>query len=308
MHRRLSWLDALSIVGFAAALYVVYRLLRRASWPTVLLTDVPALLVGVCAGAAALLLAGVCLATIALATGRVQGSLVASSIVAANRTVLTKYLPGKIWYVIGISETLVDVGLSRSRAWAVVLLYQAVLIVTALVLGLIAGGEFEIARRLAETFPGSGLWLHTTFVIIVAMLLAVGVGWLARQNRMAALRRVNPRWLLVGVCVALVYWILQGLSVWMILSAVHGTWLALGTVLVVPAVYAIGFLVLIAPGGMGVRELLFVQYFVHLGMSADTAAALAIVARIASLLTELVVWLALHIGVFRRPGTGTMNR
>lgn len=292
---RFDWIDALSIAGLVAALYVVFELLRKASWPAVSIIDGVLLAAGMATGIAALVLSGTALAGVVMATGPVSRSLFIPCVIAANRTVLSKYLPGKIWYVIGIAESLVHAGMSRARAWGAVLLYQVVVIGTALLLGLM--GIWEIG--LFQYFPDPGsqataLWWGLITLAVIAGI-AGSVFWLVRRKPARAIREVRLRWIVGGTLFSFGHWIMQGLSVWLVLSALHDEWLDAIMILLVPGIHALGFLVLIAPGGMGVRELLFMQYFLHLGLSVETAAALAILARVTSLVVEICVWLLLHM-------------
>lgn len=291
---RFGWIDVLSVAGLVAAIYVAYELLRRADWTSLTLENALVASMGIPLGVVALLLSGAALATTAASLSGAPHLPLVHAIYAANRTVLAKYLPGKIWYVLGMSEILVHAGLARGRAWIVVTLYQGILIVTALALGVAAGfalGADQPVSTMLATMPFSSSIVG--IAIVAAVLAFVLVCGIYRRWR-STVPRLHGSWLICGAAISVMHWLLQGVAIWLVLSLLYGTWLDWATVLVVPAVYAAGFLVLIAPGGVGVRELLFLQFFIYLGLSTEVSATLAITARVVALVIESATWLLLH--------------
>jgi len=301
---KITWIDALSFVGFLAALYVIYRLLRKSEWPGISAEHVIFLIAAGLVGIASLLLGGAILLSVIRSMENGSRCTFYLCVTAANRAILSKYIPGKIWYIVGISESLVQVGMSRMRSWIVVLTYQVVLIGSALIVGLAGVWGLQVNVSAFRHFSGSASsWV--TAGIVIAIVAATFFAWRRLSTRgegagkTVAISVVHPNWLLAAILTGVVHWLMQGLSVWMFLSGIQGSWLDATMILVVPAVYAIGFLVLIVPGGIGVRELLFTHYFLFIGMSIETASAMAILARCAAIASEAGVWLIVQINMRR---------
>jgi uncharacterized membrane protein YbhN (UPF0104 family) len=201
---------------------------------------------------------------------------------------LARYVPGSVWSILGAVELARRDGAPRRSAASVVALTQLLNVGVALLAGLpVIVAEFARYGRPAL----AGL------AVVVAGLVAL---WLARRPLIRLLRRRYPdlTWrdvipsgrLAVGLTLGYaVYWIVAGLAFGVFAAAVHppaGDHLAL-TVAAFSAAYAIGFLSLLTPSGLGVREGVLVAVLAGV-MPAGVAAVVAVLARLWMMAVELL--------------------
>jgi glycosyltransferase 2 family protein len=191
---------------------------------------------------------------------------------------LGKYLPGGVWSVVGAAELAVGGGASRARAYGAMLLAlgAAYLAATGTAVALLPFQpalvtEVPWAVALAALVPLGVLATHPRvlgyMVRLVASLSKKPIeleipSWAASVRLMA---RHVPVWLTVGIstwCVA------QSLG-----AAAPMANIAAATILA----WVVGFLVVPAPGGLGVREAVFM--LAATSLEPAMAAAVAVVAR-----------------------------
>lgn len=249
-----------------------------------------------------LALATVCGATALWTSGAIWGLLfrscggrtgMAEAAAAWLGSNLGRYLPGKIWQVAGLVGYVRARGDSGSGALATALLFQAVMLVTGSGMGLAALG--------ARVFDGVGAWAIVAGGLAVAAALTP---WLLRRIVRMGHRllrepgepgEVSLRGsLLIRVVVGSLFaWSLHGLGFWALLEGLLaantvGPLMAIG---VFASAYIVGYLAVMAPGGMIVREgamasLLSVAGSIALG----PAAALALAARLWTTAAELAAF------------------
>ncbi|HET7520038.1 MAG TPA: lysylphosphatidylglycerol synthase domain-containing protein, partial [Candidatus Limnocylindria bacterium] len=173
---------------------------------------------------------------------------------------LGKYVPGKVWAVAGMAVMAQRSGVAAWAATASAVVLQALSVGTGAAIVGLAG-----SARLQTEAP----WAR---VALVSLMVASAVGlalllWPPVTRRLLQLVRVTapperspgPRAIAIGLAANLVAWISYGTSLWLM---AHG-------LLDVPALslrvaigafaasYVAGLLALFAPGGIGVRELVF---------------------------------------------------
>jgi uncharacterized membrane protein YbhN (UPF0104 family) len=175
---------------------------------------------------------------------------------------LGRYLPGKLWQIAGASVLAERYGVSRTSAATAAMV---VVLVHHLVGGALA---LLVLRSVAES-----LWLAGGAVVAVAVAgLAVlasplfprSVRWLARVSGRASLGELTPprpRVLLAVTPGFLLVWFAFALALWLVSVGLFPGLPPLGAADAVGAMAAsavIGFAVLIAPSGLGVREAVMV--------------------------------------------------
>jgi len=172
-----------------------------------------------------------------------------------------KYIPGKIWAIAGMALLAQRRGVPPWAATASAILLQVVSIATgALIVGITGIAALE-ARH-----PGSSLALWLLLAGSVAglgLVLSPAVsGRLLRLVSPAGTERLTPSAAAVGfgILANATAWVTYGLALWMLARGVlPGA--DLGLVEAVggfAASYIAGYLFLLAPGGLGVRESVFV--------------------------------------------------
>jgi hypothetical protein len=201
---------------------------------------------------------------------------------------LGKYLPGKVWAVAGMAVMAQRAGIGAGPATGSAVILQVLAIGTgAAVAGLTGWGA------LRATYPGATTGL--------AALLAASVGgiglllWPALLNRVVRIAApdagpVNPPGGAVafGIGANAVAWMGYGVALWLLARGLLPD-VELGLLsatAVFTASYLAGFLALFAPGGIGVREGVFILMLQGpIGIGAATA--LAIASRLLLTVTEL---------------------
>jgi hypothetical protein len=200
---------------------------------------------------------------------------------------LGKYVPGKVWAVAGMALMSKEAGIAPWAATGSAVVLQALAIGTgAAVAGLTGAGALESAR------PGA----RAALVILVAgSLLGVALLlWppvLRRLLRLAGADSAGTApaagGILFGIIANVIAWIGYGIALWLLARGLlpdSGLRL-LPAIAVFTASYLAGFLALLAPGGLGVREGLFILMLQgSIGIGAATALALA--SRLMLTLTE----------------------
>lgn len=212
---------------------------------------------------------------------------------------LGRYLPGKIWQLTGIAAYLRARGDSGAAALGASIALQAVVLASGAAVGFAALG--------ATALGGAEPWtLALAAAVIVAALHPAVLGLLMRIGS-RLLGEPPPDGtlgagdLLVAGLVALVTWGLYGVGFWALyrgLTPMPGPGLATSTG-VFAAAYIVGYLVLIAPGGLVVREGAVAALLGSVvGLPLGAAAGIAIAARLWTTVAELAAFgIAVPLGM-----------
>ena len=202
---------------------------------------------------------------------------------------LGKYLPGKVWAIAGMALMAQRAGIAAWAATGSAVVLQVLAIGTG---AAVAGLTGRRAIEAADPRMGTGLVLLIAGAVAgVALLL--WPAFLRRVLRLAApeaeTRGAPPvTGIVFGIVANLVAWVGYGLALWLL---ARGLLPAVGldpalAIAVFTASYLAGFLALFAPGGIGVREGLFILMLqAPLGIAAATA--LAVASRVLLTITEL---------------------
>jgi len=201
---------------------------------------------------------------------------------------LGKYVPGKVWAIAGMALMAQQAGVAAWAATGSAVVLQVLAIGTgAALVGLTGTVALEAAHSGARLALG---------VLVVASAVGVGlVLWPPVVRRLLRLARVpaeaamapRPEGIVVGIAANAVAWLGYGTALWLLARGIlPGARLELTrSVAVFTASYLAGFLALLAPGGLGVREGLFILMLQGpLGITAATA--LAVASRLLLTVTE----------------------
>lgn len=201
---------------------------------------------------------------------------------------LGKYLPGKVWAVAGMAVMAQRAGIGAGPATGSAVILQVLAIGTGAAVAALTGWS-----ALHAAYPGAGLGLA---LLLTAAVAGVGLllwpGFLTRVLRVAApdAGPVAPPVgaVVFGIAANAVAWLGYGVALWLLARGLlprAGLGL-LPAVAVFTASYLAGFLALFAPGGIGVREGVFILMLQGpIGIGAATA--LAIASRLLLTVTEL---------------------
>lgn len=276
--------------SLAFTLVYLYRLdyfeIPRFERPGILLASLPLLLLGFVCEAMAwrrmLLSDGV----------RVSARAV---IAASGASVFGKYIPGKLWTVVGRAALIAQhTEVPVARISLLTLNSQVLLLWVALVFGLaamVAVGGFAI---------WGAVWL--------GLFLAFSVLLFSRLAHRQVERLLSDRWPSLGdrlpsvaprTALGVLPWLLLCWGAWALgfqalalgvlpAGEADSLWMGLGF----PLAAAIGIAALFAPGGLGVREGVLAAYLIAAGLTAEWATTIAVLSRLWFLLGELSFFIA----------------
>jgi glycosyltransferase 2 family protein len=214
---------------------------------------------------------------------------------------LARYVPGNVWSYVGAVELARREGVARPTTLAVMALTQVLSVGVALLVGL----PVLVAERARLGRPA--------LLGAVVVVAAAGLAALFRRRLLALARRrlpgFDPAGLTpsAGTVVLLVvgyaaYWAVTGLA-FAALVASLASLAAADVPLVVAAyaaAYAAGFLALLTPAGLGVREGVLVVALAPV-LPAGPALVVALVSRVWMMLAELAGAGVAHLAARRRP-------
>jgi hypothetical protein len=202
---------------------------------------------------------------------------------------LGKYLPGKVWAVAGMAVMAQRAGVGAGPATGSAVILQVLAIGTGAAVAALTGWS-----SLRAAYPGSEGGL---VVLLVVSVLTVAVllqpGSVRRIVRIAmpeatASMTPPPGTVAFGIAANTIAWLGYGVALWLLARGLlPGAGLGLmPAIAVFTASYLAGFLALFAPGGIGVREGVFILMLQGpIGIGAATA--LAIASRLLLTVTEL---------------------
>jgi uncharacterized membrane protein YbhN (UPF0104 family) len=190
---------------------------------------------------------------------------------------LGKYVPGGIWSVLGRAEFATRAGVPRTAAYPSVGLSLATTYLAAL---LVAAAAAPWAAR-----HGAGSWallaLPAGLVALHPRVLRVGIAFSERLFTAGPTEVRVPSWRRTTILVArhIPAWLLISASTWLTCRAL-GLPAPLGALLfATPLSWFIGFAALPVPGGVGVREAVFVAAMAS-ALEAPEAAIVAVTSRL----------------------------
>lgn len=214
---------------------------------------------------------------------------------------LGKYVPGGVWTVVGRAEQATGGGVDRAVAYAGV------------ALSLIAAYLAAVGVAVALVPVASGGGVPLAVVALLPLGLAAlhprvlePVMGLARRLTRRPLALDVPPW---GVCARLVVcylpaWLAVGLATWCVARAVDPD-AALGRVALAGVLsWIVGLLAVPVPGGLGVREAVFVS---AAGLPLATGAATALGARLAFMVVDAAGALLGAAALRRRVGAAAVD-
>jgi uncharacterized membrane protein YbhN (UPF0104 family) len=200
---------------------------------------------------------------------------------------LGRYVPGKVWSVAGLIVLAQRAGVAAWAAGASAFAIQAIGLGTAVAV-------------VAAATPGAESPLRLGAAALVAVATIVGLAWdrgarwLARAAGLADQFRPLPLAAVAeSAALTLASWITYGAAFWLLARGLGlpGT-LAVTTAAGVFALgYILGLLALFAPGGVGVRELVFIGLLAP-ALGSGGAVALSVGSRVVLTLCEAVAPLA----------------
>jgi hypothetical protein len=193
---------------------------------------------------------------------------------------LGKYLPGSVWPVLAQMELGRGYKVPRRSSGAAVMILMLLLVgtgllVAALALPLLGDDALRRYGWVLSVLPVAAVLLYPP---VLNRLLAAGLR-LARREPMP--HPLSLRGVLGAVGWGLVGWVLYGVHIWILahMLGVHGAGLLARSIGAFAASWSVGFLVVIAPAGGGVREAALIV-LLGTGVGAARATVIAVVSRL----------------------------
>ena len=208
---------------------------------------------------------------------------------------LGRYLPGKVWSVAGLAVLAQREGVA---GWASV---GAAITMQAIAVG---SGVAISAATVPGTLSGPGILIATTIAATTVAALAMprAVAIVARLTGRPDLRPLPMRAVLLAGAATSLSWLGYGLAFWCLARGTLGaTSLGLPPAIgVFAAGYVAGLLALFAPGGVGVREAVFIALLAP-SVGSGGAIVLGLASRVLLTLTEVAAALLGLLMGRRRP-------
>jgi hypothetical protein len=216
-----------------------------------------------------------------------------------------RYLPGKVWQVVGIAVLGKRHGIDPLRAGGIAVVTLGFMIGTGAMLGLLCLPE---SGQVAGGLRVGAIALGLAFLAVIAWprVLAEGMHRIPGVRRAGDVIHVPSRVRLTVVLFAFgAIWILQGLSFHVLASAwIDLPWSELPRLTGAYAVsHVAGLLAVFAPGGIGVREGILGVLLRPIGDQGLPVYLTAVGSRLLSMIAELVVLavaIVLHLGSGRQ--------
>ncbi len=223
---------------------------------------------------------------------------------------VVRYIPGNIWQPLSLTLYARRYGNKPETVITSLLLYQMVTLLAAAPITVVyftwLDNSSAAAQWLAQ-LPRGLIWLvlaPIALFIARPRLLTDLLDWgLAKIGRPPLHAYLRTRTLLWAIAIALVAWILWGITFMAVTfavapaSAVDRWTMALPLIAAYPIAYAVGFLSLLTPSGFGVREGALLLLLAP-PLSAAVVTVIALAARVFTMLGELL--LALLCAPFER--------
>jgi hypothetical protein len=226
---------------------------------------------------------------------------------------LARFIPGVVWQFAGLAGMSYEAGLSPVAATGAILLQQVGLLCTGLVVAILLAPTFipawtarvgtatdagrigtALATHVQHMSVGARVMLGVVVVIAVIALLPVAVRIAARvwnrvSGRTAAMPVLDWKRAALYLGALTVPWVLYGIAFWLFGIALVGSaapGVAVATAAFVTS-YVAGIIVVIAPAGLGVREVVLYAALTPV-IGAKNALLLSVLSRVWLIAVEIV--------------------
>jgi len=212
------------------------------------------------------------------------------SVILSGKYSLAKYIPGKIGVIIGKAAYICDkCKIGKFRSLEIVFVYQLLFLLSAIVLSAATLFNFLIAQ--SEKL----VYIMLSLVFIVCLLSIKQVQQIIRFVLMKITKRefreiYSNKSILIALIGTLFCWLLWAFG-FKILAASIGVDISNHAALIFPLAAIIGVLVIISPGGLGVREGVISAGLIFFGIEKLDAIGLSVYSRLWFLVGEVLFFL-----------------
>lgn len=198
---------------------------------------------------------------------------------------LGRYIPGKVWQIAGLAALARQKGVPGTTAAAAAVLGQGLALAAATVLGL--GGIWSLADGAAWRWlvPG-GLTVAVVIGLSPPVFRAVSSLWF-RVTRTEPPESLESRQAAGWLAIAFANWVMFAVAFWLFVGGLGYDPPIVATATGFAAAYVVGYVFILAPAGIGIRESMLVVFLApHFG--AVAAGAIAAAARLWTTLIEVI--------------------
>lgn len=213
-----------------------------------------------------------------------------TAFISRFKTVLTKYIPGKIWSVVSVSGEIHKESGSFIKILFLTSWFQFIQITSAIILTVIGVAIY------GWFFTQQDSWHYMWLIIILMSVVSIInnkkiINWVSKLIE----KRLNIQCDIVlpsfafMVFSSLVFWLFLGVAYTVFFLSI-GFEIGLLPIFFQASAHTSGMLAAIVPGGIGVREAVMTGYLLHASLPLSQALLLSISARIWSLIIELILF------------------
>lgn len=211
------------------------------------------------------------------------------AIASHGLSVFAKFIPGKVWVVLGRASKVSSEGVSLKTASYASLKEQLVYIWLGLALGsfflLFQNGNWELLLIVFTLFLGL-----TVFNLSDWFRRLVALAYKKITKREFDIPRISAKEIIALAGSVVIYWVLWSAGFWFFTKSIIAD-ISPFVAFAFPFSVTLGLLAIIVPGGLGVREGLMVVGLTALGTPIDVAATISIAARLWFLSGEVFIFL-----------------
>ncbi len=216
---------------------------------------------------------------------------VSDSIASVGLSVFGKYIPGKVWLIVGRAAYIAE-KYSLKTAKLSSLSLNAQLII--LWLGLMFGATGLLILRGIKSYGWIILimWLILTIIIFSDVVHRI-VEKLIKNilKRTITIPRLNFIPTIRIIPWFILYWLFYSAGFYFLVKSLSSGEVPVAAAFAFPLAGTLGVMAIIAPGGLGVREGVMVTYLVLAGFSAQAAMSISIAARLWYLIGEIFIFI-----------------
>jgi len=214
-----------------------------------------------------------------------------NGIIAFGISVFGKYVPGKIWMLLG------KVGYTKLKYDFPIDILMAASInaqFISLWVGLLVGIPFLFFVNISYLVTGGVIASFITLTILIfnssvnIFINRLTNKWFKKDFNLPNLNFLST---IKIFPVNFLFWSLYGIAFYFFLKGFSNYAIELQTLFIFPLASTLGILMIIAPGGIGVREGIMVTLLTHSGFSIDESITLSILNRLWSIIGELFIFL-----------------
>jgi len=203
-------------------------------------------------------------------------------------SIFNKYIPGKIWTIIGPSAYVSNnTAIPLRQTTYIATFFQILIIWSGIVISFVGLKPFL-------NFYEYGLLIFFTIVITIAIFNKQLFGYLSillKKILKLDLEYFAPKYYVSSILYLFLQWIVWGIGFIFLIKAFYTIHFAFDLLIIFPVAGTLGLLAVIAPGGLGVREGVIIVLLMQYGLKVEEATIISILSRIWFLIGEICIFM-----------------